>query len=108
MSLVGIMTGNGLVDVFGDTCGGPIYGDVLCRDVGFADAYFVHSASVGYTADTWRVTAGVSNVFNTAPPEVDSSEVFAISNTPVGNGYDLDGRRFFVNARKELLNLTAL
>jgi len=32
--------------------------------------------------------------------KVDSSEVFSISNTPIGNGYDLNGRRFYVSARK--------
>jgi len=93
--------GDGIVDFTSDTCGGAVTGDVNCRDVGFADAYFVHTASIGYKAETWDVTVGVSNVFNTSPPEVDGSEVFAISNTPVGNGYDLDGRRFFVNARKK-------
>jgi iron complex outermembrane recepter protein len=90
----------GTSGTFSDTCGGAFVGDVLCRDVGFADDYFLHSASVSYAADTWRIVVGVSNVFDKAPPEVDSSEVFSISNVPIGNGYDLFGRRFFVNARK--------
>jgi len=83
-----------------DTCGGTFVGDVTCRDVGFADDYFVHAASVGYSAETWNVRAGVSNVFNTEPPEVDGSEVLSISNVPIGNGYDLYGRRFFLRATK--------
>ena len=91
---------DGFADFIGDTCGGPVVGDVNCRDVGFADDYFVHTASVGYTADTWTIRAGVSNVFNTSPPEVDGDEVFSISNTPIGNGYDLNGRRFFASVRK--------
>jgi iron complex outermembrane receptor protein len=37
----------------------------------------------------------VTNIFNKAPPRVDSSEVFAIANTPLGAGYNLDGREFF-------------
>ena len=89
----------------GDTCtgsgspSGAVPGDgVLCRDVGFADAYFVHSASVRYSADNWELRVGVSNVFDTAPPQVDSSEVFSIANTPIGNGYDLNGRQFFASA----------
>jgi len=90
----------GTSGTFSDTCGGTFVGDVLCRDVGFADSYIIHSASVGYTSDTWRVIVGVSNLFDKAPPEVDGSEVFSISNVPIGNGYDLFGRRFFVNARK--------
>ena len=32
------------------------------------------------------------------PPFVDGSEVFAINNTPIGVGYDLNGRTFFFNA----------
>ena len=90
----------GTSGAFADTCGGVFVGDVTCRDVGFADSYIMHSASLGYSADTWRVTAGVSNIFDKSPPLVDSSEVFSIANVPIGNGYDLLGRRFFVNARK--------
>lgn len=69
---------------------------IFCRDVGFADDYFTHTVSLRYNFND-RVTArvGVSNVFDTAPPRVDSSEVLAIANTPIGNGYDLDGREFF-------------
>ncbi len=90
----------GTSGTFSDTCGGTFVGDVTCRDVGFADSYIVHAASVGYEAETWRVTAGVTNLFNKRPPLVDSSEVLAIANVPIGNGYDIFGRRFFVNARK--------
>jgi len=68
-----------------DTCGGTFVGDVTCRDVNFAGTYYVHAASVGYRADTWRVTAGLSNIFNTAPPLVDGSEVLSIANVPIGN-----------------------
>ena len=45
------------------------------------------------------IIAGVDNVFNTAPPLVDSSEVLAIANTAIGNGYDYDGREFFASIR---------
>lgn len=90
--------GNGFVS---DTCGGPNVGDVLCADVGFADEYYVHAASIRYAGDTWTIRAGINNVFDTAPPKVDSSEVFAISNTPIGNGYDLDGRQFFISIDKD-------
>jgi len=95
---------NGFV---GDTCtgggsrtggvpNGRVVGDgVFCRDVGFAGKYFTHAASIRYEADTWEARLGVTNVFDREPPEVDSNEVFAISNVPVGNGYDLDGREFF-------------
>ena len=86
---------------FSDTCLGTARGDVLCRDVGFADDYITHTASLRYRTDTWTLRAGVSNIFDKAPPLVDSSEVFAISNTPIGNGYDLDGREFFMSVSKK-------
>jgi iron complex outermembrane receptor protein len=85
---------------FADTCGGVFVGDVTCRDVGFADDYWVHAASLSYRTDTWLITAGASNIFNTDPPEVDGDEVFSISNVAIGNGYDLAGRRFFMSVRK--------
>lgn len=91
--------------VIGDTClgGGSanVPGDgIYCRDVGFADAQFLHTISLRYRADTWSVLVGVSNIFDTAPPLVDSSEVLAINNVAIGNGYDYDGREFFMSVTK--------
>ncbi len=88
-------TFNATTGVF--TPDGVVPGDGnFCRDVGFADDYFVHTASIRYTInDFMTVRLGVSNVFNTAPPQVDGNEIFQISNVPPGNGYDLDGREFF-------------
>ncbi|RGP39976.1 hypothetical protein BPTFM16_00252 [Altererythrobacter insulae] len=93
---------------FSDTClglgsaSGVVAGDGLfCRDVGFADEQFLHTVSLRYQADTFTVTVGVDNIFNTAPPLVDSSEVLAIANTAIGNGYDYDGREFFASIRYE-------
>ena len=81
-----------------DTCLGPTRGDVLCRDVGFADEYFLHSASVYYYGDTWTVGAGVRNVFDEPPPMVNHGEgVFHRRNMPLGMGYDLNGRTYFFN-----------
>lgn len=90
----------------GDTClgggsaNGVVAGDgIYCRDVGFADEYFESSASIRWDNGDFRVIVGVSNIFDEAPPLVDSNEVLAISNTPIGNGYDLDGREFFASIR---------
>ena len=79
-----------------DTCYGPP-DDVLCRDFAEADDYFRHSASLFYNADTWTIGAGIRNVFNEEPPVVDASEVLSFSNTPIGYGYDLQGRAYFVD-----------
>ncbi len=81
----------------GDTCLGPAAGDVNCRDVGHADNYFTHDVSLFYYGDVWTFGGGFRNVFNQAPPLVDTSEVFAINNTPLGGLYDLFGRTMFLN-----------
>ena len=86
---------------FADTCGGPEFGDVRCRDVGFADSYFEHTASIAYIGDTMTIRAGIENILDTTPPLVDGNEVFSISNVPIGNGYDLDGREFFLIVTKD-------
>lgn len=95
-------TGNGIADTFSDTCGGPFIGDVNCRDVGFAGDYFVHNAGVSYNNDdkNWGVTLSVSNIFDREPPRADSSEVTTVANSVIGNGYDLEGRKFFIQLRK--------
>lgn len=75
---------------------GIVPGDgVYCRNIGFADEWFEHTASVRWDNGSFRIIAGVTNLFNTAPPRVDSSEVFSIANTPLGAGYNLDGREYF-------------
>jgi iron complex outermembrane receptor protein len=83
----------------GDTCLGPLGGDVNCRDIGFADDYFLHSASLYFYGDVWTLGGGVRNLFNTAPPLVDGSEILAVNNVPLGVGYDLNGRVYFLNVQ---------
>ncbi|MEX0975538.1 MAG: TonB-dependent receptor [Woeseia sp.] len=85
------------IDGASDTCLGPAAGDVNCRDIGYANDYFVHSASVYFYGDIWTFGGGVRNVFNEAPPLVDGNEVFAVNNAPLGYGYDLNGRVYFFN-----------
>jgi iron complex outermembrane receptor protein len=84
----------------GDTCLGPDAGDFNCRDVGFADDYYMHSMSVYYYGDVWTFGGGMRNVFDTAPPLVDPDEgleVTSVNNVPLGYGYDLNGRTYFLN-----------
>jgi iron complex outermembrane receptor protein len=91
-------------DIFGtdgglsDTCLGPP-DDVLCRDIGFADDYFLHNASVYWYGDVWSFGGGVRNVFDQEPPFVDGTEILAINNAPLGYGYDLRGRTYFLNVQ---------
>ena len=79
-----------------DTCVGPP-SDLLCRDYAETGSYLRHSASLFYNADTWTLGGGIRNVFDKAPPKVDGSEVLSYSNTPIGYGYDLQGRVFFLD-----------
>ena len=67
--------------------------------MGFAEAQFLHTASLRYRNDRMTLIVGVDNIFNTAPPLVDSNEVLAIANTAIGNGYDYDGREIFASIR---------
>ena len=86
-----------------NTCLGPTRGDFQCRDVGFADQYVRHNASVFYTGDTWTIGAGIRNLQNVWPPQVDDSEVgYVWNNTPLGRGYDWQGRTVFLNVSVDL------
>jgi len=94
-------------DIFGSTadglaqtCSGVAAGDVDCRNVNTIDSYFVHGASIVYRNDDWSIGGGVRNIFDKAPPRIDTASIFGRNNTPLGSGYDLNGRVFFVNARK--------
>ena len=81
---------------FSSTCLGPPT-DVLCKDVETAPDYWIHHMSVTYGRDDWRIIAGVRNVFDEPPPQIDDSEIFSASNnTPRGAGYDLNGRSYFL------------
>ena len=95
-----------------DTCLGPrdesdidprvsgLFSDddyVLCRDIGSADFYWVHSISFSMARQDYYVNAGIRNVFDVEPPFVDGSEVFSRSNVPIGAGYDVLGRAAFLS-----------
>jgi len=70
---------------------------VLCRDYADTDSYWLHHMSMYYYGDRWTMGGGIRNVFNEEPPEVDGTEVLSINNTPLGYGYDIMGRVYFLN-----------
>jgi len=80
-----------------ETCYGETRGDVNCRDVGFIKNYVVHTASAYYRRDNMIVGFGVRNLFDKEPPMVDGSEITSKSNVPLGYGYNVNGRNFFMN-----------
>lgn len=81
-----------------DTCfGAP--GDVDCRDFGEADEYMTHTLSLYYDADTYTIGAGVRNITDERPPLVDGTEILAVNNAPIGYGYNLGGRAYFLNVQ---------
>jgi iron complex outermembrane receptor protein len=87
---------------FGDTClggGAPgVEGDgIFCRDLGSGEEQFLHTVSLRYRTDNWTFIAGIDNIFDTPPPQIDSSQAPAIANTVIGAGYDYDGREFFAS-----------
>lgn len=82
-----------------NTCMGPP-DDVLCRDVGFADRYYLHTLSLTYRSPdgVMLIRAGSRNILNEKPPLVDDTEVWSLRGVPYGGfGYDLLGRTVFVN-----------
>jgi iron complex outermembrane receptor protein len=82
-----------------DTCLGPVRGDVNCRDVGFIKNYIVHTASAYLRKDNMILGFGIRNLFDKEPPMVDGSEISSKSNVPLGYGYNINGRNFFMNVQ---------
>ena len=67
----------------------------------YTEAYWEHGASVQYSADTWRATVGVSNIFDESPPAVSNGVTTRRGNVPlVGTQYDYRGRSAFVRLSK--------
>ena len=69
---------------------------MTCRDVGYADDYFVHSLSLTYEDDNFAMTVGASNILNEAPPKVDGTEITSKNNAAIGYGYDMLGRSAYM------------
>lgn len=69
-----------------------------------ADAVWYQDLSMSYSQDTWVIRAGVNNLFDEDPALTDqdaSGDVQNTSNAVLGSGYDLLGRRFFLNVTKQ-------
>lgn len=73
--------------------------NISCRPVSFTSNYDVHNLSFTWSPGDYTFAIGMTNVFDTEPPEVDAAGVFSRNNIPLGVGYDLNGRTFFASAR---------
>ena len=76
--------------------GGP--DNCVRANAGGSEIY--HDLSLSYDSDDWTVTAGFRNMFDNAPPLIDQGSGPTRFNHLVQAGYDLFGRRFFLNATK--------
>ncbi|MDT8437723.1 MAG: TonB-dependent receptor [Wenzhouxiangellaceae bacterium] len=68
-------------------------GDTPCLSFDNLSDYWVHDASLAWRGETTIVRAGVSNVFDNAPPLTNNNGLGSIG----GIGYDLRGRTLFAN-----------
>ena len=80
-----------------DTCYGPA-DDLLCRDVGFADDYYLHSVSLGRIGDQLQSAAASATCsIRTAGCRRKRSVLHQQLAHRVG--YDYRGKRYFVTVR---------
>jgi iron complex outermembrane receptor protein len=67
------------------------------------DAVFYHDLSVNWEQDTWGITVALNNVLDEDPAVVDQNASGATQGSGsevLGSGYDLVGRRLYLNVRK--------
>ena len=75
-------------------------GPTDCVRKHWGDSVLYHDLSFSYDADEWSVTGGIRNITDEMPPLIDQGEGPARMNMVVQSGYDLYGRRYFVNATR--------
>jgi iron complex outermembrane receptor protein len=89
----------GVVQPCANTNGAGIATAVLINEKNYTEMTTYHTVSLRRTFDTLVIQGGVQNLFNERPPSVSSSE-FRVG-TAALNGYDMIGRRFFINITKK-------
>lgn len=76
--------------------------DVMCRPLARTDSYWTHTASITWVPRDWEITLGIANVFDEEPPLMDNgAPEVQLNNIPLGAGYDLLGRRAYLQVRKQ-------
>lgn len=70
------------------------------------EAMFYHAVTVRYRSDDWTAVAGVTNLFDEAPPAISvapngfTPTTNRLGNAPLTSQYDLNGRSFFFEVRR--------
>ncbi len=96
---------NNTTGVIGDCTAVAVVGDtnttqpLAVFEKNYTEMTMYHTLSLRRTFDTLVIQGGVQNLFNERPPSVSSSE-FRFG-TAALNGYDMLGRRFFLNVSKK-------
>ncbi len=92
------------LDANGNPCpASVIFGGPTCRDL-IAESRVYHSLSVSRDWDDWRVTLGVSNLFDEEPPRTSTitlGEISTVGQAPFTSNYDYIGRRGFLSVSKK-------
>lgn len=74
-----------------------------CFAVNTIGNYVNHTMSARYAGDSWSIQAGINNLTDRQPPQLDQNALSGalIGNVPAGVGFDTRGRSFFLNIIKE-------
>ena len=92
------------IDIYGDLCGDfETYGEV-CAVVNTPTTFY-HSISVTKEFDSFKITGGVANLFNTRPPRItvdggnslNGGVVNTVGQSPLASQYDYYGIRGFLS-----------
>ena len=71
----------------------------ISRDFEQTPVVWYHDASLSYTADNFSISAGVNNIADRQPPQIDDSQSPQRNNLVSSAGFDFFGRSYFVSGR---------
>jgi len=77
------------------------YRKSIASKVASTPDYFMHSASVSYSEETWHATFAVRNLLNKTPPRVSAGMADRLGDMLYYSGYDLFGRAYTLSLKKK-------
>lgn len=89
------------LDANGTLCPTDVIRGTYCLNLTAAMRLYNSASITKRFGDTFRVTAGVANIFDEAPPAVStiSGEITTLGRSSFQSNYDLIGRRAFINVK---------